>query len=95
MFPWEVPQIERVRSEVRKARLGSATRIVGQALADGGMPAAEKTLQELSTKRDTGPVFDESDFNALGYELLQAGSVESAVYVFEKGGQLHPESWSA
>ena len=95
MFPPEARQIERARHEVRKAKLGSAATIFGQALADGGIPAAEKTLQELQARRDTGPVFDEGDFNALGYQLLQAGSLESCVYVFEKAVQLYPDSWNA
>jgi len=95
MFPWEAAQIERTRLVVRKAKLGSAATIFGQALADGGIPAAEKTLQDLQARRDTGPVFDEDDFNALGYQLLQAGNVENAVYVFEKGVQLYPDSWNA
>jgi len=95
MFPSEVAQIERARLEVRKAKLGSAARMIGQALADGGSPAAESRFQELLAQRDTGPVFDEADFNELGYQLLQAGNLESAVYVFEKGAQLYPDSWNA
>jgi tetratricopeptide (TPR) repeat protein len=95
MLPVEPPQIERAKSALRKAKLGSAAKIVGDALADGGIPAAEKALQELQARRDTGPVFDEADFNALGYRLLQAGNVESAVYVFEKTVQLYPDSWNA
>jgi tetratricopeptide (TPR) repeat protein len=95
MFPFEALQIEQARHQVRKAKLGSAAKIVGQALADGGTPAAEKTLQNLQAQRDTGPVFDEGDFNDLGYQLLQAGNLESAVFVFEKGVQLYPDSWNA
>ena len=95
MYPWERPQIEQAKLALRKAKLGSAARIFGQALADGGMPAAEKALEELQARRDTGPVFDEADFNALGYQLLQAGNIESAVYVFEKIVQLYPDSWNA
>lgn len=95
MFPWEAAQIERARLDVRKTRLGSAARMIGQTLADGGSPAAESKFQELLAQRDTGPVFDEADFNALGYELLQAGNLESAIYMFEKGVQLFPDSWNA
>lgn len=94
MLPWEPQQIERARTALRKARLGSAATIVGQALADGGIPAAEKTLQELLSRRDTGPVFEELDFNALGYRFLQERSLENAVYVFEKAVQLYPDSWN-
>jgi carboxyl-terminal processing protease len=95
MFPWEPQQIERAQSALRKAKLGSAATIFGQALADGGIPAAEKKLEKLQAQRDKGPVFDENDFNALGYQLLQAGNVENAVYVFEKVAQLYPDSWNA
>lgn len=95
MYPWEGPQIERAKFALRKAKVGSAARIFAQALADGGIPTAEKTLEELQARRDTGPVFDEGDFNALGYELLKRGDVESAVYVFEKTVRLYPDSWNA
>lgn len=95
MLPWEPPQMERTRMAVRKAKVGSAAEIVGRALADGGIPVAEKTFQELLARRDTGPVFEESDFNALGYRLVQERNIETAVYVFEKGAQLFPDSWNA
>lgn len=71
MLPWEPPQIELARTAVRKQKLGSAATILGQALANGGIPAAEKTLQNLLARRENGPVFDESDFSTLGYRLLQ------------------------
>jgi len=94
MFPWEPMQMEQAKSDLLKAKLGSAATIIGQALADGGIPAAEKTLQELQARRDTGPVFDEGDFNNLGYRLLQTGNLENAVYVFEKNVELYPDSWN-
>jgi len=95
MYPWERPQIEQAKLALRKAKLGSAATIFGQALADGGIPAAEKALEELQARRDTGPVFVEDDFNALGYQLLQGGDAESAVYVFETTVRLYPDSWNA
>jgi tetratricopeptide (TPR) repeat protein len=94
MFPSEGQQIERAKLSLRKAKLGSAAKIFGKALADGGIPAAETTLEELQARRE-GPVFDEGDFNALGYQLLQTGNLEGAVYVFEKTIQLYPDSWNA
>ena len=95
MFPWEPPQIERARIAVRKQRLGSAATIFGKALVDGGIPAAEKTLQDLLAQRENGPVFDESDFNTLGYRLLKENNLEAAVYVLEKNVQIYPNSWNA
>jgi carboxyl-terminal processing protease len=96
MLPWEVPQIEQVKTAILKQKQGSAADVLGKALADGGLPAAEKALVQLSNQRDHGgPVFDEADFNALGYRLMQENNLESALYVFEKNVQLYPDSSNA
>jgi tetratricopeptide (TPR) repeat protein len=96
MYPWEQPQIEKAKTAVRKAKLGSAADVVGKELEGGGIPAADKALKELLARRDKGgPVFDEADFNALGYRLMQENKIEDAVYVFEKGAELYPDSWNA
>ncbi len=95
MFSWERQQIERARLELRKAKLGSAAEILGKALAEGGVPAAEKKLQKLLKSRANGPVFDEADFNALGYKLVGENRLDSALYVFEKATGLYPDSWNA
>jgi len=96
MFSWERSQIEQARQALRKAKLGSAAELFGKALADGGIPAAEQKLQELLARRESnGPVFDEGDFNTLGYRLLQENHPESAVFVLEKTVGLYPGSWNA
>jgi tetratricopeptide (TPR) repeat protein len=96
MLPWELPQIEKAKVAVRKEKLGSAAAIVGKALESGGIPAAEKAFKELLARRDKdGPVFDETEFNALGYKLMQENKLEAAVYMFEKGTELYPDSWNA
>ncbi len=95
MFPFERLEIEQARTALRKAMLGSAAELFGKALLDGGVPAAEKKLKELQKKRQNGPVFDENDFNNLGYQLLQENKLESAVYVLETNVRLYPESWNA
>lgn len=95
MYPWEAPQIDRAKSSLRKAKLGSAAKLFGEALAGGGVPAAEKKLQEMKAAGEKGPVFDEADFNALGYQFLQAGNMENAVYAFETCATLYPDSWNA
>jgi tetratricopeptide (TPR) repeat protein len=96
MLPWELPQIEKTKAAVRKAKLGSAAAIVGKELEGGGIPAAEKVFKKLRARRDKdGPVFDEADFNALGYKLMQENKLEEAVYIFEKGTKLYPDSWNA
>ena len=99
MLPWEPTQIDRVRAAVRKERRGSAADIVGQALAVGGVPAGEEKLRQLlasqDTVPDTGPIFDERDFNTLGYRLLQEGSTDAAIFIFETVVELYPDSWNA
>jgi tetratricopeptide (TPR) repeat protein len=97
---WNTPQniaagTDRARAAVRKARLGSAADVVSQALTEGDFAAGEKAFQELLSRWDTRPVFDEDDFNNLGYRLLQEGNLGAAVYVFEKNAELNPESWNA
>ena len=96
MFSWEQPQIEKAKTAVRKAKLGSAADVVEEKLESGGIPAAEKALKELLARRDKGgPVFDEADFNVLGYRLMQENKLDAALYVFEKGTELYPDSWNA
>jgi carboxyl-terminal processing protease len=95
MFSYERPTIEQARLALRKAKLGSAAELFGKALAEGGVPAAEKKLKKLLKSRPNGPVFDEADFNALGYRLLQGNRLDSALYVFEKATRLYPDSWNA
>jgi carboxyl-terminal processing protease len=95
MFSWERTQIEQAKAALRKAKLGSAAELFGKALAEGGVPAAEKKLKKLLKSRPNGPVFDENDFNNLGYQLLQENKLESSVYVFETNARLYPDSWNA
>jgi len=95
MLPFERPEIEQAKTALRKAKLGSAAELFGKALLESGVPAAEKKLKEMQKRRQDGPVFDEADFNALGYKLLQENRLDSALYVFEKTTRLYPDSWNA
>jgi carboxyl-terminal processing protease len=96
MFSWELPQIEQAKTAVRKEKLGSAAVVIGKELDSGGIPAAQKAFKKLLARRDKdGPVFDEADFNALGYKLMQENKLDAAVYMFEKGTKLYPDSWNA
>jgi tetratricopeptide (TPR) repeat protein len=95
MFSWELPQIERAKRALRKAELGSAAVLFGKALSEGGIPAAEEELKALLKRRPDGPVFDEADFNALGYRLLGENQIQFAVFVMEKTVALFPDSWNA
>jgi tetratricopeptide (TPR) repeat protein len=94
MLALEPQQIERAKLSLRKAKQGSAAEIFGKALAEGGIASAEKKLKDLIARRPEGPVFDEAEFNALGYQLLKEDKMDSAVFVMEKGVELYPESWN-
>lgn len=95
MFSWERAQIEQARLALSKAKRGSAAELFGKSLAESGVPGAERKLKEMRKRRPNGPVFDESDFNALGYRLLQENKLETALYVFDKTTTLYPDSWNA
>jgi tetratricopeptide (TPR) repeat protein len=95
MFSMERSQIEQAKTALRKARLGSAAELFGKALAEGGVPAAERKLKELRKQRANGPVFDENDFNLLGYRLAGENRLELALYVFRTVARLYPDSWNA
>ncbi|MBN2171448.1 MAG: hypothetical protein JW819_09045 [Candidatus Krumholzibacteriota bacterium] len=93
MLPWEASQIARVESAYQAAVRGSAADIIRKTLADEGIAAAEDAFADLRSRGDAGPVFDLREFNNLGYELMEAGSLDAAVFVFTKNVQLHPDSW--
>lgn len=96
MYSYELPQIEAAKAAVRKRKLGSAADIFGKALAEGGTAAADAKLEEMLARRDKGgPVFDENDFNNLGYKLLQEGKLDEAVHVMEKCASIYRDSWNA
>jgi tetratricopeptide (TPR) repeat protein len=95
MYPWEPQQIERAKLSLRKAKQGSAADLLAKALVEGGIPAGEKALQDLISRKPDGPVFEEGDFNALGYRLFQESKVEPALFVMEKTVELYPASWNA
>jgi carboxyl-terminal processing protease len=93
MLPSEVPLIEQTKTAIRKLKFGSAAAVLEKALADGGVAAAEGVFQNLLARRESGgPVFDENDFNNLGYKLMKQMNLEAALYVFEKNSFLFPTS---
>lgn len=92
MLPWEGPQFASAEMAFLKQTRGSATDEIDEALGEGGVEAADVRFADLLSRRETGPVFDEADFNRLGYRLLQNGDVEAAAFVFGKNVELYPDS---
>jgi carboxyl-terminal processing protease len=92
MLPWEEGELEVARNAYLKHVRGSAADEIAAALEEGGTEAAAARFSELLATRETGPVFDERDFNNLGYGLLQDGDNAGAIFVFEKNVELYPQS---
>ena len=95
MFSWERSQIEQARLALRKAKLGSAAELFGKALSEGGIPAAEKKLKELLKERPNGPVFDEADFNVLGYRFAAGKQPRVGPLCVREEHPLYPSSGNA
>jgi len=72
----------------------SAAVIVEKALAAEGLEGALKKYSALKREGKKDVIFDENDFNALGYRLMNAGNHEAAVAVFELNAKAHPASWN-
>lgn len=73
----------------------SASSIVERVLAEKGIDAArEKLIQLRTNKKDGGVLFDENDFNQLGYKLMGENRIEAAIMVFEQNVKSFPFSWN-
>lgn len=60
-----------------------------------GLAAAKARYQALQTDNPTGYHFRENDMNVTGYELMQGGNTEAAIYLFELNQKNNPKSWNA
>ncbi len=68
----------------------SAASTIEQAIEDHGIETAIKTFNRI--KKEKKYIFDENEFNILGYKLMSAGKIGEAVEVFKMNVQLFPES---
>jgi glyoxylase-like metal-dependent hydrolase (beta-lactamase superfamily II) len=78
----------------RRQLQSSAAEAVEEALRDGGIEAARPVYEKAKLDPTEAFYFDENQFNALGYQLLQAGSVDEAIAVFAFNADAFPESWN-
>jgi hypothetical protein len=60
-----------------------------------GLSYAKEKYNKLQVDNPKGYVFREGGMNNLGYELLQDGKTQSAIYIFELNTKLNPKSWNA
>lgn len=71
----------------------NAASMVEEAIASSGVEAGLEKYAELKSARKE-VLFDETDFNALGYRLMQSGDLEAAIAVFELNVKAYPDSWN-
>jgi tetratricopeptide (TPR) repeat protein len=71
----------------------SAAEVLAQKIAEYGAEAAIKAFAQVRA-RGSDYVFDEYEFNALGYRLLFEGKTGDAVAVFTLNVDMFPESWN-
>ncbi len=64
-------------------------------IKEHGLSVAMEKYNQLQVDNPKGYVFREGAMNTLGYELLQEGNTEAAIYVFELNTKLNPKSWNA
>jgi glyoxylase-like metal-dependent hydrolase (beta-lactamase superfamily II) len=56
--------------------------------------ALERKIQEIRAARDDKLYFDETEFNRLGYRLLNQNRVDEAIAVFKLNVDLYPEAFN-
>ncbi|MFH2001358.1 MAG: hypothetical protein ABIK28_16875, partial [Planctomycetota bacterium] len=84
---------QNIRAFWRQTQESAADRLEA-ALSGQGIEAAAKLFEKLLEERGKGILFEEADFNNLGYALMQRGDLEAAISVFEMNVLAFPESWN-
>ncbi len=72
----------------------SAATILEGIISESGIEAALSKYQEMSSIGEEKYYFDETEFNRLGYRLLQRNRVSEAIEVFKMNVKMYPESWN-
>ena len=60
-----------------------------------GLSTAKAKYQKLQSDNSKGYVFREDKMNSLGYQLLEKGMTDAAIWVFKMNTKLYPKSWNA
>jgi tetratricopeptide (TPR) repeat protein len=72
----------------------SASAVIEQTLAESGIEASKKKLQQMKANDGSGFYFDEMELNRLGYRLISQNKLDQAVLVFQTNVELYPESFN-
>jgi beta-lactamase regulating signal transducer with metallopeptidase domain len=72
----------------------SAACIVGGKMKKGGAEAGLKAFQKMKEAEEGKYVFDEKEFNSLGYAFLYVEKLDEAITVFKLNVKEYPDSWN-
>ena len=78
--------------QMRRMLDSSAAYRVEQEIRQNGIHAGLKKYHQLSSDAVKPSYFDEGEFNAMGYRLMETGKTESALEIFKLNAQLYPKS---
>ncbi len=73
----------------------NGTALLQEEIAKNGLGAAKAKYEELSAGKAMEYTFREGPMNALGYELIGADELETAIYIMDLNQKNHPNSWNA
>jgi tetratricopeptide (TPR) repeat protein len=79
-------------NQMRKMLDSSAAYRIEQEIRQNGIQAGLTKYQWLRSDAGKPFYFDENEFNAMGYRLMEAGNMEAALEIFRLNGQLYPKS---
>ena len=90
-----MPFIERQLTSLKSYLNESAAYAVEKAINNSGIDAGITKFQELKSDGWNKLVFNEDDFNSLGYSLITRGMINAAIEVFKMNVEMNPQSANA
>jgi len=90
-----MPFIEGQLKSLQKYLNESAAYAVEKAINNSGITAGIARFQQLRSDGQNKLVFNENDFNSLGYNLIIRGKIDAAIEVFKMNVEMNPQSANA
>jgi len=90
--PVDAAMVTRRKEMVERIIAGSAAYVIEKEINSAGIEAGLKKYREIKLNSDSKLYFNESEFNALGYRLLNSGSLDEAIEIFKMNVEICPES---
>jgi predicted alpha/beta superfamily hydrolase len=89
------PFLEQQLQTLLKFKKESAVYVLESMMNAEGSEGMMRKYHELKNDPTNKRIFDESEFNAWGYRLLQRGDIKNAIEVFKLNVELYPNSANA